>query len=78
MKSKCYHLLENNLDKVDWRELSENPNAITLLENNLDKVNWRQLSRNPNAITLLENNLDKVNWSGYQKTQMPLHYYKII
>jgi hypothetical protein len=49
-------------DKVDWYQLSRNPNAIHLLEKNLDKVNWSQLSANPNAIHILEKNLDKVHW----------------
>ena len=47
------HLLEKNLDKVDWCWLSGNPNAIHILEKNLDKINWEMLSMNPNAIHLL-------------------------
>ena len=50
-------------DKIDWKWLSENPNAIHLLEQNLDKIKWVALSANPNAIHLLEQNLDKVQWS---------------
>ena len=42
-----------HLDKVDWRNLSSNVNAI-LLEKNLDKVDWWRLSGNPNAISILE------------------------
>jgi hypothetical protein len=36
-----YTLLEKNLDKINWSELSlnSNPNAIDLLEKNLDKIN---------------------------------------
>jgi len=60
------HILENNIDCVDWIELSSNPNpnAIRLLEKNLDKVNvcWSKISANPNAIRILEKNLDKVVW----------------
>ena len=48
--------------RVDWRLLSENPNAIHLLEQNLDKVDWYWLSYNPNAIHLLEQNVDKICW----------------
>jgi len=33
--------------KLNWSELSSNPNAVHLLENNLDKINWSRLSRNP-------------------------------
>jgi hypothetical protein len=43
-------------EKLDWRRLSCNPNAVELLEKNLDKVNWRWLSLNPGAIHLLERN----------------------
>lgn len=36
--SKAVHLLEQNLDKIDWGFLSMNRNAIHLLEQNLDKI----------------------------------------
>ena len=45
------HILEQNLDKVKWTELSRNPNAIPILEKNLDKVDWFWLSKNPNIFT---------------------------
>ena len=51
-----------NIDNIDWKGLSENPNAIDLLEKNLDKINWSVLSSNPNAIHLLEQHQDKINW----------------
>ena len=38
------------LDKINWQQLSKNPNAIHLLEKNMDKINWWKLSTNPNAI----------------------------
>ena len=47
--------------KINWFELSKNPNAIHILENNLDKVYWNYLSYNQNVIHILENNLDKIN-----------------
>jgi hypothetical protein len=43
------HILEKNLDKVDWWSLSGNPAAIHILEKNLHNVNWNWLS----AILLL-------------------------
>ena len=51
-------------DKLDWRNLCENPNAIDLLEleENYDKINWHHISLNPNAIDLLKKNYDKINW----------------
>ena len=32
-------LLEKNPNKIDWSNLSRNPNAMHLLEKNLDKIN---------------------------------------
>lgn len=59
--------LEDNLDKVDWAVLSNNPidAALDILESNIDKINWILLSRNTNdrAIRLLESNIDKINWN---------------
>ena len=49
-------------DKLDWVNLSKNPNAIHILEKNFDKLDWVNLSKNPNAIHILEQNLDKVCW----------------
>jgi hypothetical protein len=55
-----------DINKVDWDELSKNPNAIHLLEKmisiDIDKINWDNLSKNPNAIHLLEQHQDKIDW----------------
>ena len=56
------HILEKNIDKVNWTMLSLNPNAIHILEKNIDKVDWTMLSRNSNSIHILEKNIDKVDW----------------
>ena len=57
-----YKLLDwINIKKLDWHQLSSNPNAIELLSQNQDKINWTQLSSNPNAIELLYQNEDKIN-----------------
>jgi hypothetical protein len=50
------------LDKLNWGNLSLNPNAIDLLRENPDRIHWRNLSRNPNAIELLRDNPDKIDW----------------
>ena len=36
-----------NLDKLNWCLLSENPNVITILKSNIDKINWYRISSNP-------------------------------
>ena len=51
---KAIELLVENLDKVDWTVLSENPGAIELLKANPHKISWRYLSLNKNAGELLK------------------------
>ena len=62
-------------DKIDWYNLSANPNAIDILENNQYHINWMLLSKNPNAIHLLENNLDKVNWFILSENKNAIHIF---
>ena len=53
MLFKPLYRQKQDLNKIDWFWMSNNPNAIHILENNLDKVWWSSLSINPNAIHLL-------------------------
>lgn len=55
-------LLEKNLVKINWDELSCNIDAIDILEKNINNINWDKLSSNYNAIDILKNNMDKINW----------------
>jgi len=64
-KSKMKLLDWIPLDKINWSNLSRNPNAIHLLEQNIDKIDWYNLSENPNAIHLLEQNMDKIDWTWF-------------
>ncbi len=59
--------------KIDWSELSKNPNAIHFLKNNLDKIDWNSLSlnENPEAIELLENDPNKINWINFCLNKSP-------
>ena len=56
------HILEKNLDKIDWYKLcgacceKRNPDAIKIIEKNMDKLDnncWEELSRSQYAIHLL-------------------------
>jgi len=67
------HLLEQNMDKINWRCLSGNPNAIHLLEQNRDEINWEWLSKNPNAIHLLEQNPEKIKWPWLSGNPNAIH-----
>ena len=59
-------LLKENLGRIDWYRLSENPNpeAIELLRTNPSKIVWAFLSANPNpeAIKLLKANPTNIDW----------------
>jgi hypothetical protein len=43
-----------DINKLNWTELTQNPNSIKLLEENIDKIDWFYLSNNPNAIHLIK------------------------
>jgi hypothetical protein len=44
-------IIEENLDKVDWDELSTNALAIHILEQNREKINWNNISMNDSIFT---------------------------
>lgn len=52
-----------DINKLNFVNLSLNPNALSLLEKNLKKIHWSNLSSNPNALFLLEKNMEKIDWS---------------
>lgn len=60
--SSAIHILEKNLDKVDWDYFSGNPNAIPTLRRHINKINWDSLStnRSKDAVPLMLENLDKL------------------
>ena len=45
-----YNIIQENLDKINWWNLSANPNAIPFLEKNIDKIKWWLLSENPKPL----------------------------
>ena len=57
------------LEKICWKSLSQNPNAIELLKANPEKIYWWGLSENPNpeAIELLQKNIHEINWEMVSK-----------
>ena len=50
-----YNRLNEN-EKINWNNLSYNPNAIKILslQKNYKKINWKNLSKNPKAIELIK------------------------
>ena len=49
-------IIEYNNTDLLWKNLSCNPNTISILEKNPDRIDWYFLSGNPNAISILEKN----------------------
>ena len=39
-------------DKINWDNLSFNPNAISILKKNQDRIHWKELSENPSIFEL--------------------------
>ena len=63
MNKSVYKLLDwIDVNQIDYKFLSFNPNAIELLKANPDKIDYKFLSFNPNAIELLKANPDKIDW----------------
>ena len=66
-------LLMENVDKIYWDSLAENPAAIELLEKNRDKIDWKWFTLNPaiwspqggpNGSRLLDwIDVDKLDWT---------------
>jgi hypothetical protein len=63
-------ILEENVDKVYWTQLSTNRTAIHILEK-IDKVSWYNLSKNSNAIQILEEHLDW-HWLSANRNAIPI------
>ena len=60
------HILEKNMDKIDWLQLSRNSSswAIALLEQHPEEIRWKQLCSNKNELTrrLLETYPENICW----------------
>ena len=53
LNPNAIHLLEQNIDNVNWYNLScnPNPNIINLVKQYSKRVNWHPLSMNPSIFT---------------------------
>ncbi len=67
------YILERNIKKINWYELSKNKAAIHLLEKYPDKIIYSYLlSENPIAFHILQKNQDKIDWSHFSSNTNPL------
>ncbi len=61
------------IEKIDWRGLSVNPNAISMLEKHPERIHWYELSNNPNAIHVLEKYPEKIDWYMLSENPNAIH-----
>ena len=65
--NRTMNFLENNQEKINWKYLSGNPNAIHLLEKNPDKIclllNWHMETKN--SLSPIHLTLSIYNYAGY-------------
>jgi hypothetical protein len=70
--------LESHLDKLDWEELSRNPNAIPLLEQNMDKIDLLWILHNPSICPFLKKNgvhvQEQINWNALSRTPQAIPF----
>ena len=52
--------MEQNPDKIDWKWLSGNSNAIHLMEQNQDKIDWTEILNNPSIFEIDYQVLQKI------------------
>ncbi len=63
----AFYILQNNLDKVDWEEITKNQELSDKLLKSLNEEDWKKLSSNPKAVYILKQNLDKIDWDELYK-----------
>jgi hypothetical protein len=66
----------DNIEKIDWVQLSANQNAIKLLKEYPLKIDWYQLSANENAIELLEEELLEAKLKKYPNNRK-INWYQL-
>ena len=61
---KFKKIIIDNMDKIVYKNLSLNPNAINFLKDNPKLINWECLCQNtnPSVIDLFNDNIDKIKW----------------
>lgn len=58
-------ILRENMHRINWEKLSENPAAIEILKDNVDFIDWDIISMNQNSVEIFKNNLDKIDYSQF-------------
>ena len=61
--------VKNNINNLNWSELSINPSAIPFLDEHFDKIDWNRLNLNPNALGILKRYPDKINWNWLSRNR---------
>ena len=58
--SNAFEILKNNIDLIDWSNLTKNTNHKMLELLKYNYIDWYLLSGNSSAISILEKNEDKL------------------
>ena len=79
--TELYFYVRENLDKLDWDELSKNEGAIELLLEFPERINWDfvSLNKNKNKKILYKKYPEKINWKrigSYDKLNDMSEYLK--
>ena len=62
--SELYFYVHENIDKLDWDELSKNEGAIELLLEFPERINWDLVIMNKNKKKLYKKCPEKINWKN--------------
>lgn len=66
-------LLEHNLDKIPWKYISYNKDAMHILRKHPDKIDWDMFAGNPHedALAILFANPSTINWFFFSQNTNP-------
>lgn len=64
------------VEKLEMRELSEQPEAVEFLRENPEYIDWQTITSNSAAVSIMENNIDKIDFSWLSCQAHGIHLLK--
>ena len=64
------------VEKLEMRELSEQPEAVEFLRENPEYIDWQTITSNSAAVSIMENNIDKIDFSWLSSQAHGVHLLK--
>jgi len=71
-------MVKKNWEKINFKSLSVNPNAIHIISKHMDKDNWKMFSKNPSAISILMENPDKISFYDFLENPNAIPYIETV